>query len=272
MVFSPAVPREQRLTRLRAGEVDVALIDLASFVDTVATEPDFGARCVFVLTQRLPMAALFIRGRSAGGRPIESPADLLRARYGGTEDSRFAAEHRALLRRLGGADHDLRVEVSYERMFVALAGGDIDVAPDFGAIATRYQRAAGDGRQVGVLRYRDCGVRAYGIGFVASAAGLAGRRGEIAAFLQVAAQAYEQMRQRPDAVLASAAPLLALDREYALAEWRDEDAAAIFGFDAARAGIGAWRPELWADTVAWRREVAGFHAEPSAGQLTASVS
>lgn len=170
---------DERLARLRSGEGDLALIDVASFVDSAPTEPEFGAYCVFVLTQRLPMAAHFVTRRPAAhGRPIQGPGDLVGARFGGEDGSRLAAEHRALLRRLGGEDASLRVPVPYGQLFGALAAGEIDVAPDFAGIAAR-QRALGDNGTAGVLCYRDCGVRAYGTGLVASACALVHRHDEI---------------------------------------------------------------------------------------------
>lgn len=263
--FLPAVAREERIARLRGGTADLALLDLASFVDAVAADRIPGARCVFVLTQRLPMAAHFVPDRPTRDGPLRSPGDLLHATYGGTAGSRFVAEHRALLRRIGGDDPNLRVAMPYEQLFDALAAGDIDVAPDFGGLAPRYRRAAGPGQQIATLRYRDCGVRAYGIGLVASAPGLDRRRQAISTFLTVATAAYERMRADPDGVLtAASATLPDLDRAYALQEWREEEAPAIFGYGAADGAVGAWDDDHWASTVAWRAQVGGIrHVEPA---------
>lgn len=265
---------DERIARLRSGEADLALIDVASFVDTAATEPAFGASCVFVLTQRLPMAAHFVTRRPAAhGRPIQGPGDLVGARFGGEDRSRLAAEHRALLRRLGGEDASLQVPMPYEQMFGALAAGEIDVAPDFGGIAARYQRAVGDNDTAGVLRYRDCGVRAYGIGLVASARALVHRHDEISAFLSAAAAAYQAMREDPARVLELASlQLPAMDLAYALQEWREEEAAVVFGYEAAERAVGASDSQVWADTAAWRQEVAGFTDPPQANRLFHPIS
>jgi hypothetical protein len=156
---------------------DIALIDLASLVDTVAVEPAFDARCVFVLGRHTPMSALFVEGRPAPTNPIEAARDLPHARYGGEPTSPFVQEHRALLRRLGGDDPALLVELAYEELFDALAAGTIDVAPDYAGILPTYQRAAGPEKPVRVLPYRDCGVSAYGTGLVVTGSAPAGAAG-----------------------------------------------------------------------------------------------
>lgn len=174
---------DERVARLRSGEVDLALIDVASFVDTAATDPAF--------------------------------------------------------------------PVPYGQLFGALAAGEIDVAPDFAGIAARYQRALGDNGTAGVLCYRDCGVQAYGTGLVASARALVHRRGEIGAFLSVAAAAYEAMREDPARVLELASlQLPTMDSAYALQEWREEEAAVVFGYEAAERGVGASDSRIWAETAA----------------------
>ncbi len=280
----PPLQRQERLARLSNGEVDLALIDLASFVDLVATKKSVGARCVFVLTQRLPMAALHVRGRPVDGRPIASPHDLLRARYGAPTSSNFVAEHRALLRRLGGDDPRLHVELPYSAVFAALANGGVDVVPDFAGTLPRYERALEEGParpapearpELGALRYRECGVRAYGIGFVASAAAMRWRAREIEAFLAAARQAYGRMQVNPASVIGAASKVLpSLDQAYALREWETEEQGVIFGYEAAEQGVGASTPEVWRDTVAWRREVARlpFSPEPEALFLALSTS
>jgi hypothetical protein len=175
-------------------------------VDTVAVEPGFDVRCVFVLGRQVPMASLFVAGRPAPVRPIASPEDLLRARYGGEASSQFVQEHRALLRRLGGDDPDLHVELPYAALFAALSDGEIDVAPDYAGILPTYQRAVGATGRVDVLSYRDCGVHAYGTGIVASGRALNDRRDEIASFLEVAASAYLAMRIDPELMIRLLAP------------------------------------------------------------------
>lgn len=253
VAFLEPVAGPERVQRLRAGDVALGLMDVAALVDTVATVPTFDARCVLVLTQRLPMAAHFVRGRA-----VADPDDLRRARYGAPAGTGFVSEHAALLRRLGGADPALHVDMPYAARFAALANDEIDVAPDFAAIAPRFERALG-GHALGTLRYRDCGVRAYGIGWVASRKGLAEQRDEIRAFLQVVCDAYERMRDDPAALIAVATSQLPdLDAGYALAEWHGEEEGAIFGYD----GLGAATTELWAETAAWRQEVAGFDVAP----------
>lgn len=305
MEFLPAAPREVRIARLREGLADLAFLDIAALVDAVAEDPALGARCVSVLTRRTPMAAHHVVGRPAAARPLESPTDLLRARYGGQQGSRFVAEHRALLRRLGGEDGEgpgLHAEMSYEAVFGALAAGDIDVAPDFAGLVPRYRRAVGPGRDIGVLRHSDAGVTAYGTGFVASAAGLGGRRGAIATFLAVVRATYERMAADPEAVVTAArAALPDLDREQALEEWHEEEREAIFGggdagtepgpsqpAGGARAAVGTREPGGvgagdgvpahhrkgqpldagdsggWAATLAWRREVWAVSSPPGA--------
>jgi ABC-type nitrate/sulfonate/bicarbonate transport system substrate-binding protein len=207
------------------------------------------------------MAALFVAGRPAPLRPIESPDDLLRARYGGEAASQFVHEHRALLRRLGDDDPGLHVELPYEALFAALAAGEIDVAPDYAGILPTYQRAVGANGRVDVLPYRDCGVSAYGTGFVASGRALRDRRGEVAGFLAVAASAYQAMRAEPQLTLKAAAGMLPqLDAHDALDEWREAEEPAIFdpGWHP-----GTWDRAGWEETIAWRREVAGFQ-EPLA--------
>jgi ABC-type nitrate/sulfonate/bicarbonate transport system substrate-binding protein len=267
--FLEPATREVRLARLRSGATDVGLLDLASLVDTVATDPSFGARCVFVLGQHLPMAAIFVRDRPAPTHPIQSPADLVRARYGGEHGSTFVAEHRALLRRLGGEEADLHVAMGYSDLFGALATGSIDVAPDYAGIGTTYQRALRRGEQIGVLPYRECGVRAYGTGFAASRAALRDLRNSVALFVSIAAEAYERMRADPEDVIESASSMLPdIDRSYALQEWIGEEEGVLFTEE----GLGTSRPEVWDKTVAWRQEVAGFSATPAAGDLAAPLS
>jgi ABC-type nitrate/sulfonate/bicarbonate transport system substrate-binding protein len=211
------------------------------------------------------MAALFVQGRPAPTRPIASPRDLPHARYGGEPASQFVQEHRALLRRLGGDDPALLVELPYEALFGALADGTIDVAPDYAGILPTYQRAAGPGRPVGVLAYRDCGVSAYGTGLVATGRTLREQPQAVRAFLEVLASAYEAMRSRPEAtVKAACAALPQLDVDYALTEWRDEEEPAVF--DAAHR-LGELDRSGWEHTIAWRREVAGFPDPPEPERL-----
>lgn len=254
--FLSEAPKEERLLRLRDGTADLALMDLASLVDATASDPELGARCVFVLTQRSPMAAHVVVDGPAGTR-VGAPDDLLRARYGGDADSPFVAEHRALLRRLGGDDPALRVDMPYERLFGALAKGEIEAAPDFGGTDTRFARAARPIR-TGLLPYRDCGVDAYGIGFVASSRGMSRHGERMATVIQVIADAYERMRRDPVTVVAEAARVVPdLDQEYALAEWHDEEATAIFGYGAETSGIGGQDATGWTATIRWRQEVTG---------------
>jgi hypothetical protein len=229
-------------------------------VDTVAVEPGFDAKCVFVLGRQVPMAALFVAGRRAPVRPIESPNDLLRARYGGEAASQFVREHRALLRRLGDDDPGLHVEMSYAALFAALAAGEIDVAPDYAGILPSYQRAVGADGRVNVLPYRECGVSAYGTGFVASGRALRDRRDEVASFLAVAASAYQAMRADPElAVKAAAVVQREMDSQYALLEWWEAEEPAIFDLGWR---LGTWDRSGWQETIAWRREVVGFQESP----------
>jgi ABC-type nitrate/sulfonate/bicarbonate transport system substrate-binding protein len=263
-VLEPAA-KPERLARLRSGVADVALIDLASLVDTVAAEPAFGARCVFVLGRHTPMAALFVQGRPAPTHPITSPRDLLHARYGGEPASPFVQEHRALLRRLGGDDPAPLVELAYEQLFGALADGTIDVAPDYGGILPTYQRAAGSDQPVGVLSHRDCGVSAYGTGLVATGRALGEQPEAVRAFLAVVASAYRAMRSQPEAtVKAASAVLPEVDVDDALTEWREEEEPAIF--DPAQR-LGGFDRSGWERTIAWRREVAGFQDPPEPERL-----
>jgi ABC-type nitrate/sulfonate/bicarbonate transport system substrate-binding protein len=234
-------------------------------VDTVAVEPGFDAKCVFVLGRQVPMAALFVAGRPAPVHAIESPEDLLRARYGGEVGSQFVQEHRALLRRLGDDDPGLHVELPYAAMFAALATGEIDVAPDYAGILPTYQQAVGTTGRVDVLSYRDCGVRAYGTGIVASGRAFRDRRDELASFLEVAASAYQAMRADPELMVKVATAVLqGMDRDYALLEWQVAEEPAIFD--------PGWRPGTWdragwEETIAWRREVVGFREPPAPERL-----
>jgi ABC-type nitrate/sulfonate/bicarbonate transport system substrate-binding protein len=234
-------------------------------VDTVAAEPAFGARCLLVLGRHLPMAALFVEGRPAPVHPIRSPHDLVSARYGGEATSAFVQEHRALLRRLGGDDPALHVEMPYDALFGALALGRIDVAPDYAGILSTYQRATGPAERVRALPYRDCGVRAYGTGLVASGQALQTKLDAIVAFLAVTTSAYEAMRADPEAtVKAASASLANLDVDYALREWRQEEEPSIFD-PAGHFGHGD--RSGWEDTVAWRHEVVGFPDPPEPDSL-----
>lgn len=259
------VPRDTRIARLGDGTVDLALIDLASFVDAHVDDAVPGARCMFVLTQRLPMAAHVLR--APGRAPIETGEDLVDAPYGGTADSAFVAEHRALLRRLDSDRPELRVDVRYSDLFGALAAGRIDVAPDFGGVGPRFARAAAPA-QVDAVRYRDCGISAYGIGFVASCQGLERHPTRMAIVCEVLAEAYRRMRTEPEQVVDDARRLLPdLDRDHALSEWRDEEAPVIFGFDAADFGPGAQNLDGWVATAGWRAEVRGQRSNPTPEQL-----
>lgn len=261
----PTAPREQRLERLRRGSVDLALMDVASLVDSHAADPAFGARCVFMLTQRLPMAVHVID--HPANTTEQTGKDLRHARYGGAADSSFVAEHRALLRRLGQDDPSLRVDMPYGRLFDALADGHIDVAPDYAGTETRFRRAAAP-TSTRTVPYRDCGVTAYGIGFVASAAGLRRHPTRMATVCSILARAYRRMQQEPEGVLDDAARLIPqLDRDYALAEWHDEEAGVVFGYAAATSGIGVQDTATWAATTTWRQEVTGTSARPSADSL-----
>ncbi len=110
---------------------------------------------------------------------------------------------------------------------------------------------------------RDCGVRAYGIGFVASAAGMRWRAEAIEAFLAAAREAFEHMRADPAAVLRSATRVQHdLDAAYAAAQWETEEEEVVFGYQAAEQGLGASDMRLWAETVSWRREVARLPRSP----------
>jgi ABC-type nitrate/sulfonate/bicarbonate transport system substrate-binding protein len=211
------------------------------------------------------MAVHFVAGRPAPVHPIQSPQDLLHARYGGEAGSQFVQEHRALLRRLGDDDPGLHVELPYAALFGALAAGQIDVAPDYAGILPTYQRAVGAAGRVDVLPYRDCGVHAYGTGVVASGRALRDRRDEIASFLAVTASAYQAMRVDPELTIKAAAAVLpGLDRDYALLEWREAEEPAIFdpGWR-----LGTWDRAGWEQTIAWRREVTGFHEPPAPQRL-----
>lgn len=234
-------------------------------MDTVAVEPGLDAKCVFVLGRQVPMAALFVAGRPAPVDPIQSPRDLVHARYGGEADSQFVQEHRALLRRLGDDDPGLHVELPYAALFAALAAGQIDVAPDYAGILPTYQRAAAATGRVDVLPYRDCGVRAYGTGVAASGRALRDRRDEIASFLTVTASAYQAVRVDPELTVKTAATVLQeMDSRYALLEWREAEEPAIFdpGWR-----LGTWDRAGWEETIAWRQEVTGFQEPPPPERL-----
>ncbi|MDP8970955.1 MAG: ABC transporter substrate-binding protein, partial [Actinomycetota bacterium] len=183
VTFLPAVARDERLARLRTGDTDLALMDLASFVDTVATEPGFPARCVMVVTQRLPMAAHHVADRDVAGALVRAPHDLLRARFGAPAGSAFESEHRALLRRLREPASDLHVDLPYGEVFQALDAGWVDVVPDYAGIAPRFRRILGAERHA-MIRYRDCGVRAYGMGLLATRSALERHPERIATFLK----------------------------------------------------------------------------------------
>jgi ABC-type nitrate/sulfonate/bicarbonate transport system substrate-binding protein len=255
VTFLEPVARDDRIARLRGGEADIGFMDVGAFVETVAAEPGFDARCVFVAGQRLPMSAIYVQGSTAGGRAIGRPGDLLEATYGGESDSPFVLEHQALLRRLGGLDPRLHVEIPYDDLFGALGAGEIDIAPDYAGIGTSYARALRPGERIGVLPYRDCGVTAYGTGFMASGSSLRGRRDALKAFLAVVADAYVDMRADPEQTIDDATRLLpGLDREYALAEWREEEEHVIFGYGP----LGGSEASLWAETAAWRGAVSGL--------------
>lgn len=249
----PEAPGDIRMQRLHDGTADLALMDLASFVDMRVHNPTSDARCHFVLTQRLPMGAHTLADTDY---PEPMPTEQLgSATYGGSINSPFVAEHRALLRRLGMDDPSLLVDMEYDDLFGALARGDVDVAPDYGGTAMRFARAA-DPRPTTTVPYRDCGVDAYGIGFVASTASRRHRPDALRTACQVVANAYVRMRDDPDGVLDDAAVLLpGLDREYALAEWQEEESSVIFGYGAATAGIGHQDMHGWDATCSWRREV-----------------
>lgn len=230
----------------------------------MAVEPAFGARCVFVLGRHLPMSALFVEGRPAV-HPIRSPDDLLHARYGGEATSSFVQEHRALLRRLGGDDPQLHVELPYAALFDALAAGEIDVVPDYGGILPAYQRAVGEDRRVRVLSYRDCGINAYGTGFVASGRALRERRDAVGEFLMVVASAYAAMRDDPETTVKAASAVLPdLDAEYALMEWREQEEPVIFEQGSR---LGASDRSGWEQTITWRQEVTGTKKLPGADRL-----
>lgn len=230
----------------------------------MAVEPTFGARCVFVLGRHLPMSALFVEGRPAT-HPIRSPKDLLHARYGGEATSSFVQEHRALLRRLGGDDPQLHVELPYAGLFGALAAGEIDVVPDYGGILPAYQRAVGKGRRVRVLPYRDCGVEAYGTGLVATDRALRERGDAIGEFLMVVASAYAAMRDDPETTVKTAGAVLpSLDAEYALMEWREQEEPVIFE---PGSRLGASNRSGWEQTITWRQEVTGTKRLPKADRL-----
>jgi ABC-type nitrate/sulfonate/bicarbonate transport system substrate-binding protein len=231
----------------------------------MAVEPRFDAKCVFVLGRQVPMAALFVAGRPAPTRPIQSPQDLVDARYGGEAGSQFVQEHRALLRRLGLGDPGLHVELPYAALFAALAAGQIDVAPDYAGILPTYQRAVGATGRVDVLPYRDCGVRAYGTGVVASGRALRDHPDAIASFLAVTASAYQAMRVDPELTVKTAATMQPeMDAGYALVEWREAEEPAIF--DPAWR-LGTWDRSGWEQTIAWRQEVTGFQEPPAPERL-----
>ena len=90
------------------------------------------ARCVLMLTQRLSWPLTSSPAVPLARRP-SSPSSPRRARNGGEPRSRFMAEHRALLRRLGADDPALHVPMLYERLCDAFAAGELDIAPDYGA-------------------------------------------------------------------------------------------------------------------------------------------
>lgn len=263
----PPVAHTDRIARLRSGAADLALIDLAAFVDAVAIDPALEARCVFVLTQHLPEAA-FSLGAAEGGPPaIAMPRDLIGARYGGRPGARLTLAHQALLRRLGGDPGPGLVAMPYEEMFAALSAGEIDVLPDFAALEDRVRQAAPEGRTLGVLRYRDCSVDAYGIGFVASGQALAGRRDEVAAALGVVTEALWWMRDDPRGTIRAASALLAVDAGRTLAAWDREHHALIFEALPDGRSVGSAEPARWRATAAWRAEVTRTGCPPGPDRL-----
>lgn len=271
MDLSPPAASDERIERLRSEVVDVGFQDLASFIDTVATERGFPARCVMVLTRRPPMAAHLVTDREVAGAPLRTPQDLLRARFGAPAGTAFETEHRALLRRLGGPAPDLHVDLSYDEMFDALDAGQVDVVPDYAGIAPRYRRVLGPDRH-GMLRYRDCGVRAYGMGFFATGSALERHPEGVATFLQVVERSYRRMRADPEGTVAVAAEAIeGLDRDYTLEEWRIEEEAAIFGPETGDDRVGGDDPADWERTIAWRRDVAGWEADLDAADVRADL-
>ncbi|HEX2031410.1 MAG TPA: ABC transporter substrate-binding protein [Actinomycetota bacterium] len=267
--FLDPVGREGRLERIRTGRADLALMELASFVDAVAEDRSFGGRCVLVLARHIPMAALFVNDRPAGGAPIRKPPDLLRARYGGPEPSTFVAEHRALIARLGGERPGSHVDLPYDALPSALRDGVIDVVPDYAALAERYRRAVGDAGDIGIVRYRDCGVDGYGVGFVASEAALRDRGGEIARFLEVASHFYRRMhRDRRSIIEDASRSAPAGDPILAAREWMDEWERSIFGHGL---DLGPGDGQGWSETAVWRREVRGHGRCPDAHELFARL-
>lgn len=261
-----AVPHEDRIERLRSDQADLALIDVAGFVDAVAADPDLRARCVFVVTQHLPEAAFFVTDPDTDDPGISRPADLVDARYGGQPGGRHTVTHQALLRRLGADPVPAPVEMSYREMFSALPAGEIDVLPDFGALHTRVRQAVPVDREIGLLRYRDCGVDAYGVGLVASGRTLADDRERLAAFLDVAAGSLRAMRDDPLRSIRTAGELLDVDEEQAMAEWQHEQREAIFDALPRDRPIGSAEAGRWRATAAWRSEVTGADP-PAPGRL-----
>ena len=217
-----------------------------------------------MLGQRLPMAALYVSNASQ----FTNPRDLCAATYGGETNSAFVMEHLALLRRLGHGGDDLHVEVRYEDLPGALAGGRIDVIPDYAGLRYSYQLSVPKELNVEALPYRDCGVLAYGTVFVGSKKGLETKREALRRFLAVARSGYEAMRSSPESVVDEAAALLPeMDRSYALTEWLEEEEEVLFEFGE----LGATDPSLWAATVEWRAEVAGFPSPPDPRLLHESL-
>lgn len=192
--------------------------------------------------------------------PAARPVDLLRARYGAPDGTAFSAEHQALLHRLGDPDPDLHVDLPYEECFEALAAGHVDVVPDFAGIAPRFRQVLGDDRHA-FLRYRDCGVHGYGTGLVATRSFLERHPERLAAFLDVVRGAFREMRADPSGTADAGARASAeIDPAYAVDEWCREEEAAVFG---SRGGdvLGVGDARGWSETIAWRREVAGWDAE-----------
>jgi len=215
-------PGPDNVRAVAAGRYDFCLTSVAHFLRAKATDPDLGARFVFMVSRRTHMAVFCIDGRPAAhGGPIRELADLDGASVLGAEDSPFVREHLALLRHLGMTPGP-RIETPYPEVMTALARGRGDVTADFLDLLPAFESAAAPyGVRVRALPFHEAGLEAYGSGLVTGTGTIVKRTEAVARMVSAAREVLLAGRDDPQSGIAPMSELYpGLDPGRALAGYR----------------------------------------------------
>lgn len=240
-------PGPDNVRAVAAGRYDFCLTSAAHFLRAKATDPDLGARFVFMVSRRTHMSVFCIDGRPAAhGSPIEGFADLEGASVLGAEDSPFVREHLALLRHLGMSPGH-RVDIPYREVMTALAEGRGDVAIDFLDLLPAFETAAvTHGGRVRALPFHEAGLEAYGSGLVTGTAMISERPEAVARLVAAARDVLVAARGDPQSGIAPMSEMYPdLDAGRAVAGYRAGEPLVFVEED----GLGTMDAPTWQRTI-----------------------